>query len=49
MAMKSDFNVADYAIFLPAINDSYARSTVIDQLGDRPFPAGLDIEDMVYW
>jgi hypothetical protein len=47
--MKSDFNIADYAVYLPAINDTYARCLVTEKLGSRPFPAGLDISDLEFW
>jgi hypothetical protein len=47
--MKTDFNVTDYAVYLPAINDTYARCLVTEKLGNRPFPAGLGIEDLEYW
>jgi hypothetical protein len=47
--MRSDFNITDYAVFLPAINDTYARCLVTENLGSRPFPAGLDIADLEYW
>ncbi len=47
--MKSDFNITDYAVYLPAINDTYARCLVTEKLRSRSFPAGLDIADLEFW
>ena len=49
MSMNNDFNTAGRAVYLPAINDTFARETVIAKLGSRPFPAGITVDDLVYW
>lgn len=47
--MRSDFNITDYAVYLPAVNDTYARCLVTEKLGSRSFPAGLGVEDLEFW
>lgn len=47
--MNNDFNTAGRALYLPAINDGFARSAIIEDITDRPFPAGITVEDLVYW
>ena len=47
--MGNDFNTAGRAVYLPAVNNSFARQAVITDTTDRPFPAGLTIDDLVYW
>ena len=39
----------EYAIYLPAINDSYAAETVKELPTDRPFPDDLTLRDLVFW
>ncbi len=46
--MNNDFNTVGRAVYLPAVNNSFARQAVITELTDRPFPAGLTIDDLVY-
>lgn len=38
-----------YAIYLPAINDSYAAETAKELPADRPFPSGVTLSDLVFW
>lgn len=47
--MNNDFNTAGRAVYLPAINSTFARTAVIADVTDRPFPAGLTVDDLVYW
>lgn len=47
--MRSDFNITDFAVYLPAINETYTRCLVTERLGNRLFPAGLDIGDLEFW
>jgi hypothetical protein len=47
--MNNDFNTAGRAVYLPAINSTFAREAVISQLGNRPFPASITVDDLVYW
>lgn len=47
--MNNDFNTAGRAVYLPAINSTFARTAVIADITDRPFPAGLTVDDLVYW
>ncbi len=49
MSMTNDFNTSGRAVYLPAINGTFAREAVIAKLGNRPFPADLTIDDLVYW
>lgn len=37
----------DYAIYLPAVNDSFAAETIKSH--QRALPAGLEIEDLIFW
>ena len=39
----------DYAIYLPAVNDSYADECRKELAPDRPFPSGLTLRDLVFW
>jgi hypothetical protein len=39
----------DYAVYLPAVNDSYAAEVVKPLPPNRPFPAGLDMADLIFW
>lgn len=39
----------DYAVYLPAVNDSYAAETAKELPANRPFPAGLTLRDLVFW
>ena len=40
---------ADYAIYLPAVNDGYAAIANRDLPPDRPFPSGLALSDLIFW
>ena len=39
----------DYAIYLPAVNDSFAAETIKQLPNQRALPAGLEIEDLIFW
>lgn len=39
----------DYALYLPAVNDSYAAEVLKPLPPNRPFPAGLTLEDLIFW
>ncbi len=39
----------DYAIYLPAVNDSYPAEVLKPLDPNRPFPAGLDLTDLIFW
>lgn len=39
----------DYAIYLPAVNDSYADECSKQLAADRPFPSGLGLNDLIFW
>jgi hypothetical protein len=47
--MNSDFNTVGRAVYLPAVNNAFARQAVITDIKDRPFPTDLTIDDLVYW
>jgi hypothetical protein len=47
--MSNDFNTAGRAVYLPAVNSTFARTAVIADITDRPFPVGLTVDDLVYW
>jgi hypothetical protein len=38
-----------YAVYLPAVNDSYAAETTKELPTDRPFPDDLTLRDLVFW
>ena len=38
-----------YAVYLPAVNDTYAAETSKELADDRPFPSGLTLSDLVFW
>ena len=39
----------NYAVYLPAVNDSYAAEVLKPLPPNRPFPAGLTLEDLIFW
>ena len=39
----------DYAVYLPAVNDTYAAEIIKPLPPDRPFPAGLTLADLIFW
>ena len=39
----------EFAIYLPAVNDSYAAEVCKPLNPARPFPAGLTLRDLVFW
>ena len=39
----------EYAVYLPAVNDSYAAETSKELPKDRPFPLGLTLRDLAFW
>ena len=39
----------DYAIYLPAVNDSFASGTLKTLKDNRPFPPDLEISDLIFW
>lgn len=39
----------EYAIYLPAVNDSYATEVCKALRPDRPFPDGLSLSDLAFW
>jgi hypothetical protein len=39
----------EYAVYLPAVNDSYATETIKALDPSRPFPDGLTLHDLVFW
>ena len=47
--MTNDFNTTGRAIYLPAVNNTFARTAVTADVANRPFPAGLTVDDLVYW
>lgn len=47
--MVQSFNTRDYAIYLPAVNTGYANFLTKPIPANRPFPAGLAIEDFCIW
>lgn len=39
----------DYAVYLPAVNDSFAAEVLKPLQPTRPFPAGLTLSDLIFW
>jgi hypothetical protein len=39
----------DYAVYLPAVNDSFAAEVLKPLPPNRPFPAGLTLADLIFW
>ena len=39
----------DYAVYLPAVNDSFAAEALKPLPPTRPFPAGLTLSDLIFW
>jgi len=39
----------DYAVYLPAVNTLYADTLARPLPEDRPFPAGLTLDDLIFW
>lgn len=39
----------DYAVYLPAVNDSYADECGKQLAPGRPFPSGLGLHDLTFW
>ena len=39
----------DYAVYLPAVNDTYAAEIIKPLPPDRPFPEGLTLADLIFW
>jgi hypothetical protein len=44
-----DLYADDHAIYLPAVNDSYATECAKELDPSRPYPAGLSLKDLVFW
>ena len=40
---------ADYAVYLPAVNSSYASEVLKPLQPNRQFPLGLTLEDLIFW
>jgi len=47
--MTTSFNTTDYAIYLPAVNEEFARRVTQDVASGRPFPANLALKDLAFW
>lgn len=47
--MTNDFATAGRAVYLPAVNSTFARTAVAANIDGRDFPAGLTVDDLVYW
>lgn len=47
--MTYQINTKDYAIYLPAVNDEFARRVTQQVPHDRPFPDKLDLSDLAFW
>jgi hypothetical protein len=47
--MSSSLLNKDYAIYLPAVNDSFAADVLKPLKADRPFPVGIDLKDLIFW
>jgi hypothetical protein len=39
----------DYAIYLPAVNSTFAAATVKPLPANRPFPQDLELSDLIFW
>lgn len=39
----------EFAVYLPAVNDSYAKELTKSLDPSRPFPAGLTLQDLIFW
>ncbi len=39
----------DYAIYLPAVNDKFPEEVLKPLDPSRPFPAGLELKDLIFW
>jgi|LauGreDrversion4_2_1035121.scaffolds.fasta_scaffold188344_2 hypothetical protein len=39
----------DYAIYLPAVNNTFAAATVKPLPANRPFPQDLELSDLIFW
>lgn len=39
----------DYALYLPAVNESFPVEVLKQLPPNRPFPAGLTLEDLIFW
>lgn len=39
----------DYAVYLPAVNGTFPHEVLKLLKADRPFPAGLDLSDLIFW
>jgi hypothetical protein len=39
----------EFAVYLPAVNDSYAKELTKTLDPTRPFPSGLTLDDLVFW
>ncbi len=47
--MTVKFNTQDYAIYLPAVNDEFARRVTQQVPQNRQFPANLQLSDLAFW
>jgi hypothetical protein len=45
MSMMSD----EFAVYLPAVNDTYANGIIAEISSDRPFPASFTFRDLEFW
>jgi hypothetical protein len=39
----------DYAVYLPAVNNNFPAEVLKPLSPNRPFPAGLNVEDLIFW
>ncbi len=46
---ETDLDKDAYAVYLPAVNDSYANDVLKDMTEGRPFPDGLTLRDLIFW
>lgn len=44
-----DINTKDRAIYLPAVNDSFAKGVLDEVKSGRPFPDDLSPSDLIFW
>ena len=40
---------SQYAVYLPAVNSSYAKEVLKALPANRSFPQGLDLQDLIFW
>lgn len=40
---------SQYAVYLPAVNSSYAKEVLKPLPANRSFPQGLDLQDLIFW